>query len=122
MSAAQEYQVKSARFGTDPKLVYMIDEFGNRFTFPFDIHCKTQPMSTTVHFFFDLKQSKLLVLYKDPIKSSFECGVMRFFIKDDIPMPTLHWLSNMEDLVSRITPEFRDQYASYLIDQEINSL
>lgn len=122
MSAAQEYQVRSARFGTDPKLVYMVDEYGHRFTFPFDIHCSHRPMATLVHFFFDLKNSKLLIVYKDPVKQLFEVGVMKFLIKNDRPTPLLHWLSNMDELVDGITPEFRDQYASYLIDQEINSL
>ena len=122
MSIVNEFKTKTVRLMNDPKQALLIDASGNRFVFPYDIYCHVRPMATKFNFFFHFATGKLLVLYVDPMSSgTFECGIMKFWVERDRPVPAAHWLSNMGTLMNLIAEQFNEQLASYTLDQIINS-
>lgn len=121
MSVVNEFKAKAVRISSDPKQVWIIDPQGNRYLFPFDIYCHVRPMATKFNFFFDFKTAKLLCVYQDLSTKEYQCGVMKFWVEKDTPVPSAHWLSNMHSLMVLIQEQFAEQLADHTIDQIINS-
>ena len=125
MSVINEFKVKSIRYLLDPKEVHMTDEQGNRSVFTFDIYCRARPMATEFHLFFDMHSKKLLITYRRPVweekEEKFECGVMRFWITNDAPIPSCSWIKNQDHILRFIDDQFKEQLAAFTINQIINS-
>jgi hypothetical protein len=124
MSVVNEFKVKSVRYSSDPKQVDMIDESGNQSIFVFDFYCHDRPTATKFNFFFNMHNKQLLIIYGNNGShkaSLYECGLMRFWVSGDVPIPSCNWLQNMPELMNNICEQFAEQLASFTIDQIINS-
>jgi len=122
MSVVNEFKAKQVVYGSDPKQVYLLDESGNRSVFAFDIYCHARPMATKFNFFFNVSAGKMLIIYEDRTRESkYECGLLRFWITKDEPVPSCAWLQNTDQLMKLISDQFKEQFAAYTIDQIINS-
>jgi len=123
MSVVNEFKVKNVKYGSDPKQVYMIDEHGNRSVFVFDFYCHDRPMATKFNFFFNMHNKQLLIVYGSNGShraETYECGLMKFWVSGDMPVPSCNWLQNMPELMNNISEQFKEQLASFTIDQIIN--
>lgn len=124
MSVVNEFSAKDVRFSADPKLVYILDELGNRSVFAFDIHCSIQPMSIQYHIFFNMSTKNVLITYKSRHGSGamrHTCGLMKFWVENDSPVLSSQWFLNIDALIKLIQPSFSEQLASYVLDEIINS-
>jgi len=129
MSVVNEFTAKAIRKSPSDKKVYIKDGNGFNTVLPYDIECiihaGTLPFnfSHNIYFFFSLKTNRCLITFYSSIpvmEMIHRCAVMIFTLKDDKPCLSTNWLYEQTKMMELITPDFKEQYASLLIDKVIN--
>lgn len=113
-----EFDATSIKLCADPKVVYLKDLSGAGSVFPYDIYCQLVTFNK-IHFFFHFSTSRVLITFANV--STHKCGLMRFWMHDDEPIPAADWIFNMSAMIKTIQPQFSEQFAAYTLDKIINA-
>lgn len=86
--------------------------------FEYDIICK----SPGFIFLFNVKTMKMAILIKNwPLRNASEAAFMSFSIRDELPVPQVNWIFRQPQIIEGFSDSFKDQYATYLLDNIINT-
>ena len=119
MSTALELDCKVVMIDEPNKVVFMSGLDGHRHTFTYNILCTADLDFFKIKFFFSFESFKSIIIYKE--SGVYKCYVVGFEVRNDTPLFAVSIFAVMERVLSSIEVEFRDKYASYLIDETINS-
>ena len=124
MSVVNEFNAKGVRYSQAESVVLIMDEFGSKLTFSYTIHCKYADIYST-HFFFDTKDWRCLIvnLARDTMTTgNIRCVVLKFWLNEE-ESPTLSaklYEGFTSKLLFEVDKQFREQYASLVLDGIIN--
>jgi hypothetical protein len=95
--------------------------------FKFEIACRPTSTSvfvghrthsaTTLYFSLSSKTC-LIVIDQSSVK---KCAITSFWLDNNVPTLASRWLEKQDEIVGSIADDFKDQYASLLLDNMINS-
>jgi hypothetical protein len=102
---------------------------GENKVFKYDISCYSDNGHVKIHFYFNMSDMSSIILvpisepfWDEEVKVDCKCAKIGFKIGEkERPIMEVNWLTTHDIWVDRIVDSFREQYASYLLDQEINS-
>ena len=123
LSVVNEFEATKVLVSSEQKKVWMSDSrgFGINTSFEFDFFCKAVGV-VNAYFFFNAKVSKCLVVMKSPDAAGyFRCVLMKFWVESEMPVLSARWYLEQDKVISAIANEFKEKYASYLLDNIINS-
>jgi hypothetical protein len=121
MSAGIEFNTDILRVQPSEKRIFFRTDGENK-VFYYDIHCTNKKQFAPINFFFNLSNMSAIICLNRSSSDGYKCAKMMFRLGiGDMPVMTIHWLHNQDELVYDVLDSFRDQYASYLIDKQINS-
>jgi hypothetical protein len=123
---ANEFDAVSVRISEPNKAALIITDYGARHTFPYTFYCKSNGIISM----FDMSSNKMFVVreinsYMSPGSKprvvAYRCVIMRFWVENDLPVPSVRWFDNQNEYHSMIADEFREKLAAYTLDNIINS-
>lgn len=93
--------------------------------FSFNIVCKISPEQDHwkylgTHMFFCTRSKKCLIIL-DSGGSTKKCAITGFWVDNNIPTLSSKWMEKQDEIMGKIADDFKDQYASVLLDNLINS-
>lgn len=124
MGIANSFKARAVSLSADPKTVYGIGESRDHWTFNYTIMCKSEGL----FLFFDIPGSRMLTVvsgekwvFVDDDEGKYKCSIQKFCIENDRPIPSVKWLYNQDNEITKIADDFKDKYAAYLLDCIVNS-
>jgi hypothetical protein len=120
MGSPQKIIVVSAKFSDEIGKIFLLEESLGRFTFDYTFRVKV-PDYYLITSLFNMETHKMMLLIKEGQFGMMTCYIMDFSIRDDKPLISSRVLLLQDEFVDAIADEFKDRYASYLIDKTINS-
>lgn len=70
--------------------------------------------------FFCTRSKKCLIIL-DSGGSTKKCAITGFWVDNNIPTLSSKWMEKQDEIMGKIADDFKDQYASVLLDNLINS-
>ena len=119
MSVVNEFDCIKVGCSKSIKTVYMQGMDGSRYPFPYNIETTANLDIIRIKFYFCMKTSRCLIMRKED--GFFKCAVMKYWIIKDSPVLAVQYFNPMDRVMTAIDEEFKDQYASIVIDDAINS-
>jgi hypothetical protein len=122
MSVTNKFYADSIRHSEENKTIYMNVNGGANYDFAYTIWCKF----INGHMFFNIEKHVMTIILpnsgmRDPtFKTSVLVIMASFHIADDLPVASGNFLLDQGEIMQYISPEFKDKYASYLLDSVIN--
>jgi hypothetical protein len=123
MSVVHEFMANRVRISESEKTVFM-SASPFKETFKYDIYCRRDSVSYSlvVHMFFNLDSKMCLIVqprYTD-LPNSGRCFLSKFWLEDDSPVISSWLFTTQEVALIDTRDQFKEQYASYLLDNIIN--
>jgi hypothetical protein len=117
-----EFELRNARYSKELRHLYLDATDGRIYVLDdMDIECTAIINGIKVKCFFSLKHMKCAMIFRSFGGNHIRCGIMPFWIDNDVPVPATKWLAPHDEIMSQIYDSFQEQYAAILIDREINS-
>jgi len=119
MSVVHEFDCNRVLVDEPNKTLLMLGIDNGHYKFTYDIKCTADLDLMKIKFYFSFKQAKCLIIHKEA--GFFKCAAMKFHISNDSPMLAAQWFNPMNRVMAAIDAEFKEQLASMIIDEAINS-
>ena len=123
MSAIHSFEAKSVRISEEDMKVYVVTPEGYNYLFPFSFSCK----APGIRVMFDMAKNSMMAITPSGLKDSpaykckYLCIVLKFWVENDLPVPSARYWTDKDYLANQIGKQFKDKLASYMLDRIINS-
>lgn len=125
MSVVNEFDCRQIKIQEPTKTLFLLGINSENLTFLYDIACKPDIDLINMGLYFNIKQSKCLIVQRFHYGMNFgnvwKSACMKFWIEKDCPVLAVKYLYNQDKVIDLIKEQFKDQYASMIIDAAINS-
>jgi hypothetical protein len=118
VSVVNRYDVSGVKCSLSKRTVYMHTPTGN-LEFKFSFLCERHSLhsANSFRFFFNVENFECLVV-TPTIQTSY---ALKFWIANDLPVLSSNLFILQNAMMQDIGDDFKDKYASYLLDNIINS-
>lgn len=63
----------------------------------------------------------MLIVEHGEVANQYKCHVMKFWVENDLPIPSVRLWQDQDEVIRKIAEEFKDKYGDYMLDRIINS-
>jgi hypothetical protein len=121
---ANEFTAQSVRISEENKVAYISNSDINLSqVFPFTFCCR----APLICILFDFNKNILAFMLPETSSTfpnqhaKFKIVVMKFWIADDFVVPAVKWFTAQDQILDSIRVEFQEKYATYMLDNIIQS-
>jgi hypothetical protein len=118
MSVANAFNVMKVYISDEHKVAYTSNEMGIKYSLPFTFRCKADVGNVII--LFNMK-SNMMVFVVALYVNCYSIVSMKFYVVDDLPVPSVKYFLDQDHIIATIRTEFQDKLASYTLDCIINS-
>ena len=110
----------NVKFSEETKTAYLLEVGGGRHEFPYTFTCRAGS-TVPVLMFFNMETNRALVIVYRPQLGASSCYILNFWVANDAPILSANVLLEQSGYMTSVHGDFKDKYASYILDKTINS-